>query len=397
MIFVVPRHVQPSAFQSSVRFIGRFPLKSDINITAAGKTKIAVGQGGRSSRTGYTATVFGSTGFLGRLLVSKLAKHGTITVSPYRNETAKKQLKVNGDLGVVNFVELDLRNLESIRNSVAHSDIVFNLIGTEQSTKNFSIEDVNIEGARRIAQISKEAGVARFIHVSSYNADPASSSDFYASKGVGEQVVREIYPDATIVRPSPMYARNSPFLNQLLARRTFGDNILFKNQVFPTHGIQVAAALEKIGFDDSTRGQTYELHGTEEYSKREIREMIKEATHLGQNAWVPAAVGFYLPAPEIVVKAFALLRQYISSQPRVSLDSVNRVNTRQVFDPNAKTFADLGMVPDEFADLFYTYIKPHITASSQVKNRTVYAREDVERLRDYVNTPSDSFNLFNLK
>ncbi|GMF60280.1 unnamed protein product [[Candida] boidinii] len=110
--------VKSVAAQNAKRTMYTHPLTSDINITKSGKTNIAIGQGGRSSRTGYTATVFGSTGFLGRFLVSKLAKHGTVTVCPYRNETAKRQLKVNGDLGVVNFVEVDIRNLESIENSV---------------------------------------------------------------------------------------------------------------------------------------------------------------------------------------------------------------------------------------------------------------------------------------
>lgn len=56
------------------RNIYRFPLKSDVNITKTGKTKIAIGQGGRSSRTGYTVSVFGGSGFLGRIITSKLAK-----------------------------------------------------------------------------------------------------------------------------------------------------------------------------------------------------------------------------------------------------------------------------------------------------------------------------------
>lgn len=389
--------VKSVAAQNAKRTMYTHPLTSDINITKSGKTNIAIGQGGRSSRTGYTATVFGSTGFLGRFLVSKLAKHGTITVCPYRNETAKRQLKVNGDLGVVNFVEVDIRNLESIENSVAHSDIVYNLVGAEQNTKNFSMADSNIEATRRIAKAAKAAGVPRFVQVSSYNANPNSDSIFYATKGIGEQVAREIYPDATIVRPAPMYGRNSPFLNELLPIKVFGGNIIFRKEVYPTHVVQVAEALEKMCYDDKTAGQTYELYGTEKYSKAELREMFKYITHIGMTGFFPVAAGYYLPAPEWAVKAFAFARQYLSSQARINVDQVNRSSINQVIDPSAKTYADLDIVPDEFADWMYKYVKPHINHSSQAKNRTVYSREDIEKLRDFVNTPKDSLDLLDMK
>jgi hypothetical protein len=55
----------------------------------------------RSSDSGHVATVFGATGFLGKYLVSKLAKQGTQVVVPYRDLTAALPLKVTGDLGMV--------------------------------------------------------------------------------------------------------------------------------------------------------------------------------------------------------------------------------------------------------------------------------------------------------
>ena len=46
-------------------------------------------------------TVFGATGFLGRYIVSKLARSGSQIVIPYRNEDEKRHLKQLGDLGQV--------------------------------------------------------------------------------------------------------------------------------------------------------------------------------------------------------------------------------------------------------------------------------------------------------
>ena len=101
---------------------------------------------------------------------------------PYRDDMGKRHLKVTGDLGRVSFMEFDLRNTQSIEESVRHSDMVFNLIGKNYPTKNFSLFDVNVEGVERIAEACAKYDVDRFIHVSSYNADPNSPSEFFRAK-----------------------------------------------------------------------------------------------------------------------------------------------------------------------------------------------------------------------
>jgi NADH dehydrogenase (ubiquinone) 1 alpha subcomplex subunit 9 len=156
-----------------------------VRITRTGKPIITV-SGGRSSLGGYTATVFGATGFLGRYIVNRLARSGCTVVVPFREEMAKRHLKVTGDLGRVVFMEFDLRNTASIEESVRHSDIVYNLIGRDYPTKNFDLEDVHIEGAERIAEAVAKYDVDRFVHVSSHSANKNSPSEFYRTK-VGPQ------------------------------------------------------------------------------------------------------------------------------------------------------------------------------------------------------------------
>lgn len=91
--------------------------------------------GGRSSVSGHTVTVFGATGFLGRYLVSKLAKEGTQVIVPYRDEDSKRHLKVSGDLGQVVSLEWDARNPDQIHEAVRHSDTVYNLVGRDWETR----------------------------------------------------------------------------------------------------------------------------------------------------------------------------------------------------------------------------------------------------------------------
>ncbi|ODQ79773.1 hypothetical protein BABINDRAFT_7977 [Babjeviella inositovora NRRL Y-12698] len=343
--------------KSQVRSLYTSILESDINITKAGKVNISVGRGGRSSRTGYTATVFGGTGGLGRLLVSKLARHGTVTVVPFRDQMKGRDVKPCGDLGVVNPVEFDIRNTASIEEAVAYSDIVYNLVGTEWEGTAFKMADVNIEASRRIAQASKDAGVSRFIQVSSYCADPESASTFYATKGLGEKVVREIIPDATIVRPGKMYGRfGSRFLQDMIWQRQTHFNRQRKFNVnqyeklfFPTHYSDVAKALEIIGFDDTTAGELFELHANEKYSHWDVKELV------------------YTVRPDIMfsesnypVEWAKLMSKLLYGKWRniPTMDEIERQLIAHNPDPKAKTFADLGVVPDKFTDKIHEYILP---------------------------------------
>ena len=91
-------------------------------------------------------------------------------VVPFREEMAKRHLKVAGDLGRVIFVEMDLRNTASIEESVRHSDIVYNLIGRDYPTKNFDLEDVHVHGTERIVDAVAKYDIDRFVHVSSHSA-----------------------------------------------------------------------------------------------------------------------------------------------------------------------------------------------------------------------------------
>ena len=94
--------------------------------------------------------------------------------------------------------EYDLRNTASLEESVRHSDVVYNLVGRDYPTKysplewlkgllliaprNFDLEDVHVEGAERIAEAVAKYDVDRFIHVSSYNANKNSPSEFFRTK-----------------------------------------------------------------------------------------------------------------------------------------------------------------------------------------------------------------------
>ncbi|CAN8105010.1 unnamed protein product [Discula destructiva] len=343
-----------ASLPSAVRSMPRTALSalqqrsiSDVAITRTGKPILRV-QGGRSSLGGHTATVFGATGQLGRYIVNRLARVGCQVVIPYREEMAKRHLKVSGDLGRVNFIEYDLRNTESIEEAVRHSDVVYNLVGRQYPTKNFSLEDVHIEGTARIAEAVAKYDVDRFIHVSSYNADPDSPASFFATKGKGEQVARNIFPETTIVRPAPLFG----FEDNLLLRLAGVTNVFTSNNMQekyrPVHSIDVGHALELMLYDDTTASQTYELYGPKEYSTAEIAEMVDKEIFKKRR---------HINLPRQILEPAVTILNKLLWWPILSAEQIQMEHIDQVIDEKAKTFKDLGIEPGEISKFTYQYVQ----------------------------------------
>jgi len=246
------------------------------------------GTGGRSSFNGVVATVFGATGFLGGYLINKMGKIGTQMIIPYRGDAYfTRELKLTGDLGQVLFQPYHLQDEESIRKAVKYSNVVINLVGRDWETKNFKFNDVHVEGARRIARISREMGVERFIHLSALNIDPlpapiylSKGSGFLTSKKAGEQAVREEFPNATIFRPSDIYGQGDRFLLMYSHawRRSRQQIVLWKKgeQTIkqPVAVADVVNGIVNAMLDRSTSGQIYQAVGPTPYLLSDLIDWI---------------------------------------------------------------------------------------------------------------------------
>jgi NADH dehydrogenase (ubiquinone) 1 alpha subcomplex subunit 9 len=273
---------------------------------------------------------------------------------PFREEMAKRHLKVAGDLGRVVFIEMDLRNTQSIEESVRHSDIVYNLIGRDYPTKNFDLNDVHVEGTERIADAVAKYDIDRFVHVSSHSAQIDSSSEFYRTKAKGEQVARSIYPETTIVRPAPMFGFEDRLLHRLAAPTNVITSNWLQERSNPVHVIDVGMALEKMLHDDTTAAETYELYGPTNYSMAELNELVeREAMKKRRHVNVPKAI----------MKPVARYANKLLWWPIHSEDEVEREFIDQVIDPSAKTFKDLDMEPVELSSLTYEYLKSYRSSS----------------------------------
>ncbi|PWN52501.1 putative NADH2 dehydrogenase 40K chain [Violaceomyces palustris] len=307
--------------------------------------------GGRSSVSGHVATVFGCTGFLGRYLVNRLAQKGTQVIVPYRDEDEKRHLKVMGDLGQIVPMEWDLRHDDQIEECVRHSDIVYNLTGRHYETKNFKFNDVHVEGARRIAQISESAGVSRLVHVSHLNADANSPSAFLRSKAEGEDAVKKSFEGATIVRPGTMYGHEDRFLNQMAVypfswRLNHG-----QTKMRPVHSLDVAHALETmLDAENTSIGATFSLAGPREYTVAQLLALVESLTFTSV-----AKPGFNTPKWALMA---ATRIADLAWWPMISPDEVTRRLIDDLPDaPGTKSWADLGIEPDLLEEVAIVYLR----------------------------------------
>lgn len=216
------------------------------------------------------------------------------------------------------------------------------------------MEDVHVEGAERIAEAAAKYDVDRFIHVSSYNADKNSPSEFFRSKARGEEVVRSLFPETTIVRPAPLFGFEDKLLHRLAGITNLFTSNHMQERYWPVHAIDVGQALEVMLQDDTTASQTYELYGPKNYSTAEIaelvdREIIKKRRHLN--------------VPKRLLKPVAGALNKLLWWPSMSADEVEREFIDQKIDPKAKTFKDLNIEPAELSSLTFHYLQGYRSSS----------------------------------
>ncbi|KAK4536070.1 hypothetical protein CDCA_CDCA07G2095 [Cyanidium caldarium] len=282
---------------------------------------VAHGTGGRSSVSGVVATVFGSTGFLGRYVVNRLGRMGSTVFVAWRgDELDYRHLKPMGDLGQINPVEVEARNMHSLQRAVAGSNVVINLIGKWFDTRYYTLEDVHVNVAESIARAAAAENVPHLIHVSAlgvHNTSPhALANRWLQSKRRGEEAVRRAFPAATIMRPADVFGPEDRFLTRI------ADML----QHWPFYPLikQGAARVQPVWVDDVARaitasvrdpeltaGRTYELAGPSTLTRRQVVEFVIDATKRENHlVSVPTA------AARLAAKVFGRRLPFVNPSPR---------------------------------------------------------------------------------
>eukprot|EP00239_Pterosperma_sp_CCMP1384_P007743 CAMPEP_0197847278 /NCGR_PEP_ID=MMETSP1438-20131217/5685_1 /TAXON_ID=1461541 /ORGANISM="Pterosperma sp., Strain CCMP1384" /LENGTH=394 /DNA_ID=CAMNT_0043459153 /DNA_START=66 /DNA_END=1250 /DNA_ORIENTATION=+ len=327
-----------------------------------------IGTGGRSSVSGITATVFGSTGFLGRYVITEIGRIGSQVVMPTRcTDNHRQHLKVMGDLGQMIFMDYDPLDKDAIMKSISQSNVVINMIGRDFETYNWRYKGVHVDIPKLIAECAAEAGIPQLIHVSALGASTSNPSEFFQSKAEGEAAVREAFPDATIVRPAHMVGVEDRLMNDLarhIINAPFGLTPLVDggyNKLQPVNVHDVGLAIAEMVKDPSTIGKTYELAGPKVYSMKELHALAALCVReIPRPVFVPSPVAPLMGLPrEILQKKiipFALPNKNIFEINFLKSMTEDYTLNR---NPTVSTFKDLHIVPRQLEGLNVDYLRSY--------------------------------------
>jgi uncharacterized protein YbjT (DUF2867 family) len=295
-------------------------------------------------------TVFGGSGFLGRRIVERLAADGAEVRVAVRRPERAAFVTEGGRAGQITAVHADVWDEATVAPALAGVDAVVNTVGHYVERGDASFEAIHGQGARHVAVAAAAAGVRRLVHISGIGADPASDSPYVRARATGERLVREVFPAATILRPSVMFGPND-FLKRLAgiarimpAMPLFGSGDV---KLQPVYVDDVAAAVVKALATPETAGQLYELGGPRVYTYEALVRLVLDQT--GRKRLL-------LPVPYAVWHALAAAMAPLPNRP-ISRDQVTLMQKNNVVTPGALTFADLGITPTALEAIAPSYLR----------------------------------------
>lgn len=302
-----------------------------------------------------TTTVFNGTSFVAKSLMARLGKRGSRLVIGHRGpDYDVSKFRVVGGLGQVYFARYDLKDEDTLADAMRYSDVVVNLVGKLQETKNFSFDELHVEGARRMARVARQVGVKKFIHFSSLNASPnppsvllKGGSRFLKSKYYGELAVREEFPEAVIIRPSNIFGERDNFFNHYTAQsRSLWTKKLavwdyfFECQKQPVFINDVVDAVDRIIMDDSTQGKTYQAVGPHKYEMYDLVAFMRECSGRGKLNHEHMITNLRW---NVVMRAAITIFSKIQKYPFCTWERVEVDCLPDQIDPDLPTIADLGV------------------------------------------------------
>jgi NADH dehydrogenase len=298
-------------------------------------------------------TVFGGSGFVGAQVVRALARRGLRLRVAVRNPGRGYRLRMLGDVGQIEIVQANVRNPASIARAMNGAQACVNLVGVLYEAGRQRFQTIHAMGARNLAQAAAAEGVERFVQISAIGADPDSASKYGRTKALGEAAVREVLPNAVILRPSIVFGPEDDFFNRFGSMASVSPALPLigggKTRFQPVFVGDLAAAVASAVLDPLSRGRTYELGGPGIYTFRALMELI--GREIGRS---PLLVPIPFPIASLIGLGGELVAGLIP--PPLTRDQVESLRTDNVVSEGAAGLADLGVEPTALEPILPTYL-----------------------------------------
>ncbi len=156
--------------------------------------------------------VTGGTGVIGNGAIPALlrAGHGVRLLTRHASKD------VRGFPEGVEAFEADLGNAEELVSAAEGCDAIVHIAGiVDETPPEVTFQKVNVDGTRRLLAAATEAGVGRFVYLSSLGAE-RGESDYHRSKREAEALVQTFPGEWLILRPGNVYGPGDETVSMLL-------------------------------------------------------------------------------------------------------------------------------------------------------------------------------------
>ena len=254
--------------------------------------------------------VTGGTGFVGKRLIAMAIEQG----HGVRALARSAQAPVCG----VEWITGDLAAASIPASLCAGADAVIHVGGVINARSPAEFTEANVGGTQRVIVAARQAGVHRFIHVSSLAAREPKLSRYGASKAASESLFEASGLDWTIVRPPAVYGPGDRETLELFKMAQRGVSFVPRRGCASyIHVDDLSAALLTLASVASVARQTYEPDDgcPGGYTHPQFAHLIGAAVGRRQIiVQVPDAGLLIAAAANIVAAAFT------GSPPKLSLD-----------------------------------------------------------------------------
>lgn len=294
-------------------------------------------------------TIFGGTGFIGRRLVARLLEAGATVKVAVRDPKSVTMRAAKGG-GSVEAVKAGIGDDAAVAAAVAGSTAVVNLVGILYERGEQTFAHVHVDGARRIAAAAKAAGVRKLVHTSALGASASSPSQYARTKAAGEAAVREVFPEASIIRPSIVFGPEDDFFNRFATMAKISPALPLigggTTRFQPVYVDDVAAAIATLLTEERTGGETYELGGPDVHTFKELLEMMLRLKKTSRAL---------VPIPFFLAEVQGSFLQMLPTPP-LTRDQVELLKTDNVTSGDLPGLADLGITPTPLEAVLPTYL-----------------------------------------
>lgn len=303
--------------------------------------------------TAPIVTIFGGSGFLGRYVTQRFARDGWRIRVAVRRPNEAHFVRPYGVVGQVEPIQANIRDEASTRRAIEGASVVINCVAIGFEDTRGRVEEVQDEGADRIARIAAETGVTQLVHISAIGADAESDSYYSSTKGTGEAAVLKHFPGASILRPSIIFGNEDKFYNRFANMSRFMPILPLvgaETKFQPVYVDDVAAAVSAV-VKDNTSG-IYELGGPEVQT---FREMMTDMLRITRRR----RLILDLPLPIARVMASVLdFVQFISfgwiPNVMITRDQIKNLAADNVV--TGQGFAELGITPRATDGILESYL-----------------------------------------